>query len=358
MKKSHAIATGFAGIIVLWMGVGMLFGAADNSQAALSADQHEPAQKMRVETREQKAVPVISYVIAQGHVMPDRAVIMRAKAAAQVQEILIKEGHIVKAGDVLAKLDIEDRQIKLDKAKAKTAEAQRKYDSAKSLGKKGYTAETRIDETLTALKTAQADEKQIALEVENTNLTAPFDGIIDHQNIEQGNYVRIGDEAFTIVDNDPLVITVYVPQHEISEIKTGGKANVELATGQAKEGVIRFVAPRAEHVTRSFRVEIEIANPDSLPSGTSATARIPKQSIMAHFVSPSLLSLDEKGVTGIKTVDLDDAVVFHPVKIVKAMPDGIYVSGLPESARIIINGQGFVRAGETVSFVGASDDNH
>jgi multidrug efflux system membrane fusion protein len=358
MKKSHAIATGFAGIIVLWMGVGMLFNGADHGQAAIPSGKSDPVQKMVVETREQMAVSVISHVIAQGHVVPDRAVILRAKAAAQVQDILIKEGHEVKAGDILALLDIEDRQLRLDKAQAKTAEEQRKYDSAKNLGKKGYTAATKIDETLAALKTAQADEKQIALEIENTQIKAPFDGIIDRQSIEKGNYVSIGDDVFTIVDNDPLVVTVYVPQHEISEIETGKTAQIKLATGQSREGIIRFVAPRAEQATRTFRVEIAIPNPDNLPSGTSASAHIPKHSIMAHFISPSLLTLDEKGVTGVKTVNAESAVEFYPIKIVKAAPDGIYVSGLPDRARIIANGQGFVSAGEDVSFVEASDDNH
>ncbi|MCC6599021.1 MAG: efflux RND transporter periplasmic adaptor subunit [Alphaproteobacteria bacterium] len=355
MKTPHAIAIGLTGLLVLWMGAGMLFKGQPPAAKSQETAQAAPGNAMVVEVRAQTAQPVTGYITAQGHVMPDREVIIRAEAEAQVKKILIKEGNSVKTGDILAKLDMNDRQIRLEKARAKTAEEQRKYNSAKNLAAKGYTAKTRTDETLAALKAAQAEEKQIALEIENTNIKAPFDGIIDHQNIEKGAYVRIGDEVFTLVDNDPLVVTVYVPQHEIAALETGGKAEIKLATGQDREGTIRFIAPRAEQATRTFRVEAQIANPDNLPSGTSASVRIPRKSVLAHFASPALLSLDKKGATGIKTVNENGIVEFYPVQIISAKPGGIYVTGLPERARIIVNGQGFVAAGEKVSYVSETE---
>ncbi len=357
MKKSHLIAVCFSGLIIVWMAFGMVFSGNPAKMDNAQTDKDNNAQAMTVEVSVQSSAPVISYIISQGHVMPDREVHVRSEVAAQVTEILIEEGQNVKAGDIIATLDIDDRQAKLDKAIAKTAEAQKKYNSLKSLNQKGYTSQTKKDEALATLRSAEADQKLMALEIENTKIKAPFDGIIDHQNIEEGDYVRVGDEAFTIVDNDPLIVTVHVPQHEIGALKINGMAAIKLATGQNKQGKIRFIAPRAEQTTRTFRVEVEIPNPDNLPSGISATALIPKKSITAHFISPALLALGEQGETGVKIVNDENVVEFYEVKIVKAEPSGVYVTGLPKQVKIISNGQGFVSAGEKVSFTLTDETN-
>ncbi len=126
-----------------------------------------------------------------------------------------------------------------------------------------------------------------------------------------------------------------------------------MATGENKLGAIRFIAPRAEQTTRTFRMEVAIPNPDGLPSGTSATVRIPKKGVMAHFVSTALLTLDINGVIGVKTVDDSGIVSFHPVKIVSSSPSGVHITGLPDNATIIVNGQGFVVENDKVSFVEA-----
>ena len=78
------------------------------------------------------------------------------------------------------------------------------------------------------------------------------------------------------------------------------------------------------------------------------TVTIPTGQMSAHFISPAILSLGTDGQLGVKTVQDDDTVAFHPVVVEQAQTDGVWVSGLPEQARIITIGQGFVSAGEPV----------
>ena len=66
-------------------------------------------------------------------------------------------------------------------------------------------------------------------------------------------------------------------------------------------------------------------------------------------MQPSTVSLSPEGRLGVKTVDDEDRVVFNAIEIVRAEIDGIWVTGLPETARIITVGQGFVNAGEIVA---------
>lgn len=352
MKKSSLfISIGLSVLIIVWMAVGMLNRDENINAKEVSTAQEKISNELTVEVREQHATSVVSYIITQGTVMPDRDVVVRAETAGKIHDIVIKEGNDVTENSLLAKMNIDDRMIRLERAKAQTTVEKNKYNALKNLGKRGYTAQTRIDEALAILKAAQADEKTIQIDIAHTHIKAPFAGVIDSQDIEKGDYVSIGDALFTIVDNDPLVITAFVPQKEISALTKGGNADIILATGEQRQGTIRFIAPRANQATRSFRVEIAIPNPDHLPSGISATAHFPKQSVMAHFISTSLLTLDENGDVGVKTVNEQGLVAFHSIHVVNSTKEGIYVSGLPKEALIIINGQAFVRAGDNVAFV-------
>jgi multidrug efflux system membrane fusion protein len=101
--------------------------------------------------------------------------------------------------------------------------------------------------------------------------------------------------------------------------------------------------------TRTFAVELEVPNPDgALPAGVTAEIQISGGTVMAHKISPSLLNLETDGTIGVKTLDDQDRVIFNPVAIARSQTDGIWVTGLPENARIITVGQGYVLVGQIV----------
>jgi multidrug efflux system membrane fusion protein len=85
-----------------------------------------------------------------------------------------------------------------------------------------------------------------------------------------------------------------------------------------------------------------------MPAGLSARIAIPTGNARGHFISPAILSLGTNGELGVKVVDEDDIVDFRPIMIVRAQTDGVWVTGLDETSRIIIVGQGFVTSGDIV----------
>ena len=102
--------------------------------------------------------------------------------------------------------------------------------------------------------------------------------------------------------------------------------------------------------TRTFLVEVEVANEDgAIPAGISAEIVIPTGEVTAHFLSPSIVSLDTQGALGVKTVNAENEVEFFPIEIVRAQIEGIWVTGLPDTVDVITVGQGYVNAGETVA---------
>jgi multidrug efflux system membrane fusion protein len=113
------------------------------------------------------------------------------------------------------------------------------------------------------------------------------------------------------------------------------------------QGKVRYIAPVANPATRTFNVELEIANRDGkLPVGVTAEISLPVGTVLAHRISPALLTLDDDGVVGVKILDDSGQVAFVPADVARSSADGVWITGLPDPARIITVGQGYVRPGQ------------
>ena len=125
-----------------------------------------------------------------------------------------------------------------------------------------------------------------------------------------------------------------------------------LVTGQTVEGTLRFVASVADSSTRTFRIELEVANPGGqISDGVTSEIRLPLERLSAHLVSPAILTLDQAGSLGVKTLTDDGRVGFLPVEILETEPRGVWLGGLPEQITLITVGQDFVQVGQKVRAV-------
>ncbi len=349
MKSSLLISLAVVLGLVIWMGAGMV--SADGDVAMQTAGQGMPEardNRVLVEVTPMQAQEITSYILSNGSITPDREVVLRAETAGQLEDILVEEGSYVEAGSVIMRLEIDDRGVREEQAVINVQEKQRLYDATLTLHARDFASQTEVDNALTQLKLAEVELERLRLEIEKTFIRAPFAGFIEENIVDVGEYVGIGNEMVRIVNNDPLVVTAHISQNDIGYLNLGTEAIVQLINGQERFGQVRFISPRANELTRTFRVEIAIPNSDGLRSGSSVTARIPRQQVMAHYISAGLLTLNEAGDIGIKTVDLEGRVEFHLITIESSDVDGMWVSGLPPLARVITAGQGFAPIGETV----------
>lgn len=197
---------------------------------------------------------------------------------------------------------------------------------------------------------AQAQVIEVEQAAKELTITAPFAGRIETLDLDQGEFVSTGAEVGRLVDITPLTVAIQVPQQSLTRLAVGQPATVRFITGEERTGTVTFVGTSAASETRTFLAEIEVPNDDgAIPAGISAEVIIPTGEATAHFLSPSIVSLDTQGTLGIKTVDAEAKVTFFPIQIVKAQIDGIWVTGLPEAVDVITVGQGFVNAGEIVA---------
>ncbi|MDH3450687.1 MAG: efflux RND transporter periplasmic adaptor subunit, partial [Gammaproteobacteria bacterium] len=326
-------------LLTLWLASGYL--ASDDGQStAADTPSRSMVQKVRVRSPVQRRV--IEEVVLNGRTEPSRAVTFRAEVEGRVIALKAKQGAAVRAGDVIVQFDSRDREARLAQALALRKQRKLEYDGARELLRQNLQSEIQLAQAATQLESAGAQVAAIELEIRNTRVTAPFDGILNRLPVEVGSYLNVGDEIGRLLELDPAIFVGYVSQHERNRLVLGDKGIARFVTGMVAEGELRYVAAEADPVTRTFRVELEIPNPDgSLVSGLTAEVRIPVRYVSAFVLSPALLSLNASDVLGIKVVNSDDRVEFMPVEVVRSTAEGLWISGLPEDTRIITVGQVF-----------------
>lgn len=295
-----------------------------------------------------------SELVIRGRTEAARRVELRGETSGKVVATPVKKGQMARKGDVVCQLDMADRQASRDQAKAALDLATLDYDVAQNLGKKGYGAKNKEMAQRASYDAAQAALVRANLDISRTQITAPFDGIVESRAAEEGAYVSVGGPCATMVDLSPLLVVGYVGEREVGKLKTGMAAKARLVTGEEVEGTINFISSSAEPETRTFRTEIEVPNKDfALKDGVTSEIAVPLAPLKAHRFSPAVLTLRDDGVVGVRLVDENDVVAFAPVKILASDKNGIWVSGLPDKPTIITVGHEYVQAGQKVKRVDA-----
>ena len=186
------------------------------------------------------------------------------------------------------------------------------------------------------------------VELNRTEVKAPFSGYLE-QIVKPGNFLDRGQVCATIIQLDPITFIAEVPEFNINKVEPGQNVILSLITGEIVEGNLTFVSKSASDSTRTFKVESQVTNINgTIRDGITAEMTIKTKKLLAHQISPSILMLNDDGKLGIRSVK-NSIVEFHEVEILEDSETGIWITGIPESIELIVQGQGFVENGQKVS---------
>jgi multidrug efflux system membrane fusion protein len=304
-----------------------------------------PAVRVRVQTAESRITEIVLF----GHTSADRTVEVRAETAGRVAAVDVQKGENVTKGNILARIVQGDRPARLAETTAWVEKAWVSYEASRKLEDRAFRSRTQLAADNAELESAQAALASIEIDIANTEIRAPFAGSVQRLLVEVGDYLKAGDAVATVIDLDPIIVVGQLVEGDVRSIQMGDSAQVRIGNGVEMVGRVRFVSRAAEATTRTFTVEVEVPNPnDILSVGLTAELRIPANKVMAHRVSPAVLTLSGEGAIGVKIVDANNEVEFIPVTIVADTTEGIWLVGLPEMITLITVGQEFVVVGEEV----------
>jgi multidrug efflux system membrane fusion protein len=356
VPRSYVVAAVLLFVIAAWVGSGYLV---RGEKAKIEEAKPKPAAQstlVTVRVRNFTAEQRRAVLLIRGETQALRKVEVRSETAGAVAETPVEKGQTVATGDVLCKLKVDAREAQLAQAKAQKQQKWLEYDGSKKLQEKGFRSETAVAGDLAEYEAAKAMVEQMEQQLADTIMKAPFDGIVDDRRVDVGDYMQPGSVCAVVIDQDPFLVIGQVSERDVASVKQGETAKARLITGEEVSGTVRFVSRASDPRTRTFRMELEVANPGgNIREGVTAEIRIEASSVMAHRITPAILGLNDQGALGVRIVEEDTTVRFVPVTIIADEPDGVWVTGLPEKVTIITVGQEFVSPGQKVKPVWEKD---
>ncbi len=286
------------------------------------------------------------FLSLSGRTEPARNVTVKAEAAGTITSAPAVEGKPVEKGALLCGLDIETKAARAREAEAEFTRRDLDWKTATDLAQKGWASETRVASAKAALDAARAALEVARIELAKTQLRAPFAGVFEKRMANVGEFLAPGAACGVVVQFDPIVVTAEADEKQAAQIKVDAAARLRLSDGGEAPGEVRYIARTADAQTRAFRVEVEVPNPTaSIPVGRAAEVRIRFGEGPAHKVAPGLLTMDKQGRIGVRYLDVGGMVSFATADVVDEATDGVWITGLPNEALIVEEGQDSVTLG-------------
>jgi len=215
---------------------------------------------------------------------------VKARVAAEVREVLVREGESVTAGQILVRMDSSEFQARVDQAKgnlhamrAQLEIASKNRDNNRALLDKGFISRAAFDNTASQFAAAQAnvESAQGALDIvqkllNDSVVRAPISGLIAVRNVQPGEKVSTDYKLLDIVNLKKMECEALVPTSDIPKIKIGQSVLLHIE-GLTEEfiGNVTRINPATQAGSRSIAIYIQVANPqDMLKVGMFVDAQL------------------------------------------------------------------------------------
>lgn len=327
---------------------------------------------------------------------PENQAMVVAKTSGVLQRLLVEEGDVVRAGDLLAQLDPEKPRLELARAEANLKRLENDFRRAADLFARNLVSAEAHERARFDLETQKAAYDIAKLELDYTRILAPIDGVISVRMVKEGNLIQINQGLFRIDDFDPLLAVLNVPERELTTLHPGQKVSmhVDALPGVLFEGSVARVSPVVDAATGTFRVTTEYRDATKrLKSGMfgrvevvydrrAAALVVPREALMEGDAETAVFVLEPAPAAApqAKKPEADsgwfakffggDKAVAKPAATAKAAPvfvakrrelklgylsgvDAEVVEGLKEGDRVVTVGKSALRDGGKVQIVEA-----
>jgi membrane fusion protein (multidrug efflux system) len=219
-----------------------------------------------------------------------------AKASGVIQQIMVEEGQRVRAGQALARLDTERLKLEVERSKSNLDNLENIYKRYESVFQRNLVSREVYEKSKFDLSGARAAYDLAALSLHESEIRAPFDGVVTARFIKAGNMIQVNAQAFRITKMDRLQAALHVPERDIHKLRPGHevKLAVDAWPGKLFEGHVVRVNPVVDAATGTVKVTVQMAeNQPELRPGMFGRAEIlydrkenalliPKDSVMTE----------------------------------------------------------------------------
>lgn len=318
--------------------------------------------------------PVQRTLPVSGTVEAIRTAVVKAKVAAELRELGVREGQAVRAGQVLGRLDATEFEARLRQARQQAEAARAQVDIAertlqnnRALVEQGFISRNALDTAVSnaaaaraSLLAAEAAADLARKALDDAVLRAPIDGWVSQRFVQPGERVAVDARVLEIVDLSALELRAVLPPEQVGAVRLGAVAalRVDGLPAPVPARVVR-INPSAQAGTRAVPVYLSLDAREGLRHGLFATGRVevaretalalPESAVRLDEARPYVLLLQgQRLVRRAVQADGGAEVDGEPVRVIR--------SGVAEGDRVLAGTVGGVRDGTAVRLTAAPAD--
>ena len=272
---------------------------------------------------------------------------------------LVDNGALVKAGDVLARLDPADTALSAAAAQAQLELADADARRYRELRGKNFISQAALDAKETAYKSAKAQADLARNQSSYTELRSDKAGVVELVSAEVGQVVAAGQTVMRVARTDSLEVAVSIPEARMPEVRLRKAAEITLwADDKARyQGVVRELSSTADASTRTYPARISFLKADDkILLGMTANVRFlrdgAERQADTRVAVPLSAIFQQQGAPALWVVAADQTIALRPVKIATyGDTQAILEEGVNAGERIVIAGVHKLTAGEKIKAV-------
>jgi RND family efflux transporter MFP subunit len=305
-----------------------------------------PLPTVTVKAESVKWSPHMAVEEVVGTVRSKQRAVVEAKVSGRVLEYSATPGAVVKAGNLLARLDVQEIQAKVDQARAMLDQAKRDFDRQKQLIASNATTRQEFDATEARVKIGTGAVSEAETMMSYAKVTAPFDGVVTRKLADVGDLAMPGKPLLEIEAPTSLRFEADLPEAILDRVKLGEKMVVRLA--KVVEGTVSEISPVADPVSRTFLVKLDLPPTEGLRTGQFGRVSVPVAEVKLLLVPQSAVL--KRGQMELVFVARHGTAALRLVKTGKVLEDRVEVlSGLEEGEQIIVSETAQLTDGQPVT---------
>ncbi len=342
-------------VIASGFGVWKLIAVHRAALGAAGAPTAKPAALVQVAKAERRDLTrTLTYT---GSVEPVKVARMASPAEGPIVKCSVREGDVVKQGQVLAQVGRSRiAETGLVAANEELRRQQSEFQRVEQLVKSGSLPGEQLDAARANLKRAEAQVAAMETGASDYEIAAPWDGVVSKVWIAEGNYVAPRAPLVELYDPASLLIRVSVPEQHALAVHAGQTvtARLDAYPGRRFNGRISRVYPELERATRTVTAEVVVQEEVRLLSGMFARVDVAVETVRDAVVVPeSALVVLPNGDTIAFVLDGETA---RRRKVTTALEAGGLVavaSGIQGGEQVITRGHDALKDGAPVKVMGA-----
>ncbi|SIO17850.1 membrane fusion protein, multidrug efflux system [Halodesulfovibrio marinisediminis DSM 17456] len=327
--------------------------ACSNGEASETAQNVPESKEYVVNVKVEKLTPaaITDTIMLPGETEAIYDVSLAAEQDGLIEWVGVTEGDSVKADAQLVRIDLEALKAAKDRAEANLTMKKHQLKRRRKLYEGNVLSREELEQAETEFTVAETNLREAEVKYEHGIVVSPVAGMVNTVNVDPGEYVSKGNPIANIVNVDQIKITFNVPEMDVRFLSKGLTAPVVFDAYPREEwnGVVDFVAWKADPATRTFPVRLIVQNTDGrIRPGMIARASFVRRSLN-DIVSIPLFSVIDKGGERIAFVEKNGVAEARTVKLGVIDGDRVQIlAGLNVGENLIVAGHREVEDGVKV----------